>query len=129
MDQIKQEKEKANNQGKIMIKMIMEQKKLTDDSKCYDNKLFMFTNKSYINSVCKDYFGLWGYQDCSRKNNFCRMCCEHNIGSNFAQKRFSCKRKCNEQINGKKKKEKKEKKIIKNKKINKKKSIIDEEEI
>ena len=98
--------------------MIMEQNKLADYSNCTNPKLSLFTNMGYVTFVCKDYFGLWGYKDCSIKSNFCRMCCEHNIGVKHAKKRYSCKKKCNNLVLGTKNVNKKSK--SKNKKGDKK---------
>jgi len=114
--QIETEREKANKQGKTMIKMILEQNKLSDFSNCTNRKLSSFTNIGYVTFVCKDYFGLWGYRDCSVKANFCRMCCEHNIGVKHAKKRYSCKKKCNSIIRGDKKATGKKKKSVKKRK-------------
>ena len=83
-----------------MIKMIMEQQKLSDYSKCHDNRLLNFKDPVYNNYICKEYYGLWGLKECTMKVNFCRMCCDHLVGSNHVKERFTCKRRCNKLLDG-----------------------------
>lgn len=78
----------------------MEQNKLSSYDQCHDPKLFKFKNKFYVNGVCRQYYGLWGLPECILKINFCRMCCEHNIGVKHAKDLYRCKRKCRRQIDG-----------------------------
>ncbi len=80
--------------------MIMEQNKLTDFSDCTNPKLIKFTDKMYISSICKKYFGKWGMRDCSFRVNFCRMCCEHHVGVKHANKLYQCKKKCTNLVKG-----------------------------
>jgi hypothetical protein len=54
---IKELKSKANNDAKGIMRSILNQQKLSDYEECYDEKLYMFKNKKYINNVCFNLFG------------------------------------------------------------------------
>ncbi len=57
-------------------------------------------NQKYIISLCKKYYGENSFVTCTKKENFCKDCCNHNIGFNHVEKRLNCKRKCEKIIKG-----------------------------
>jgi hypothetical protein len=56
-NQIKDEKKKADVEARKMMKIIIDQNKLTNFDKCTDMKLLNFKDKDYINKTCKIYYG------------------------------------------------------------------------
>jgi hypothetical protein len=54
----------------------------------------------YIRETCDDLFGKAKEEICSKKANFCNMCCEFHIGFKHLDKRIECKDRCVALIEG-----------------------------
>lgn len=55
--EIKDEKKKASGNAKTMMRVLINAKKLTPYDDCIDNRLFNFSDKNYVTSLCKRYYG------------------------------------------------------------------------
>jgi hypothetical protein len=109
-NEINDEKKKASQEAKTMMRTLIDAKKFSPYDDCVDNRLFNFSDQDYVSSICKRYFGEYGKNECSIKQNFCNKCCSHHVGQTFLLKLNKCKNQCGSLLKGKMKKDKKNKK-------------------
>ena len=55
--EINSEKKKASDEAKNMMRVLINAKKLTPYDDCTDNRLFNFSDKNYVSTLCKRYYG------------------------------------------------------------------------
>jgi hypothetical protein len=55
--EIKSEKKKASGEAKTMMRTLINAKKLSPYDDCIDNRLFNFSDKNYVSTTCKRYYG------------------------------------------------------------------------
>ena len=96
------ERKKAKNKAKNIMKIVMDQQILKDFSVCFDKRLEGFIRNDYALNLCKKYFGESGYKTCNQRPNFCDQCCDFNIGVNYPDKKINCLEKCTQIIQGNK---------------------------
>lgn len=78
-----------------MMKKIQEQNKNKDYTKdCLNPKLIDFKDMEYINQLCMRFYGEHLKDECVKKENFCRYCCEQKVGIKFEKNLNECKEKC-----------------------------------
>ena len=101
LNQINFHKLEAKKQAQTVLKLIENQKKLTDWSQCSHKKLTGFKDSMFVSGLCKLYYGDNGLPRCIQQRYFCRMCCKFHIGLNHLDIRKKCIKKCDKLINEK----------------------------
>jgi hypothetical protein len=96
--QIISERNRAKMKAKKLMKLVMEQQKLTDYSVCYDQRLKDFYSNSFSRSLCLRYYGESGVNMCHKIENFCEYCCDFHIGIKFMDKKLNCTKRCSQVI-------------------------------
>jgi hypothetical protein len=99
MQEIKQEKVAASKAAKQMMLNVLKENKDLPFQRCIDKRLEMFSDMSYVKSVCLQMFGMSDYSICSKKKNYCKMCCRHHIGLGVYDKYSYCYLKCSKLVN------------------------------
>jgi hypothetical protein len=82
-----------------MLNCIKNENKISTPEKCADTNLTGFTNDVYIKSVCFEFYGESNGPKCSKKNNYCEMCCRHYIGIKHMDKLDECEQSCEKIVN------------------------------
>ncbi len=95
------------------MKTIIDESRDIPYKRCTDNRLLMFLDTEYIRDVCYQMFGLSRMNQCSEKQNYCKMCCRHHIGAKVFNKYSVCLTKCDKFV-GPQSNEGENSKIIKN---------------
>jgi hypothetical protein len=102
---IKMSKQQAQTSAKSILTVVSKEERLRPYPVCASYKLKDFSDKKYIQETCTNIFGEVGKGKCSRKENFCKMCCSFHVGANHMDERFKCIDKCGKAIEGKIKKD------------------------
>jgi len=93
------QRQQARLQAQKMLKMIKNQNKLNNWNDCVDNRLKGFKNEKYIIKICKLYYGTSKLKFCQKREKFCKMCCNFNIGFSHGKTRKNCSNQCNIIVN------------------------------
>jgi hypothetical protein len=99
MQEIKQEKLKANKAAKEMMVNVLKEKRDLSFDRCIDKRLELFADTSYVKNVCIQMFGMSDYKMCADKKNYCKMCCRHHLGLKVFDKYSYCYLKCSKLVN------------------------------
>ncbi len=98
---LKEIKLKSNDEAKELMKRINEQSKLTPYTECIDLRIKNFEDKLYIREHCFHLYGESQVNKCTKKKEFCSMCCNFHVGSRYFNRRKECNMQCTNLINGK----------------------------
>jgi hypothetical protein len=95
------QKQKANIEAQGMMRIVLDEEKLTPYDQCTDDQLLNFENQEFVRKTCMIYYGENKVNECQIKENFCMMCCAHHVGIKHVNELINCKSTCSGLLKGK----------------------------
>jgi hypothetical protein len=56
-EKVHKQMEYTNEEAKHLLRIKLDEQKLTNYEECYSNRLLGFKDKKYVNKMCKHYYG------------------------------------------------------------------------